>query len=151
MFNKLSIEMFSVSTTSMYVLMHFWLWKYIAALSPIWIFSILLGLIKPNFFIFWLHVNKVAQTRSDSKQMHIFQQKIFIAWVASEFYKNLRLHHQPFLCETLFSVYLARCLLSAVSANMIGISHMWQGYLGGSFRSFFSWFLFPVFWRKKID
>ena len=28
--------------------------------------------------------------------------------------------------------------LSAVRANMTGMSHMWQGYFGGSFLSFLS-------------
>ena len=34
--------------------------------------------------------------------------------------------------------FLARCLLRAVRANMTGMSHMWHGYLGGSFFSFFT-------------
>ena len=91
--------------------------KYVAASSPIQIFSILLGLMKTNLFKFWLHENKVVWTRGDNKTMHILQQK-------SEFYNNKIYSITNRLCDTLYSVYLARCLLSAVSANMIGISHM---------------------------
>ena len=34
--------------------------------------------------------------------------------------------------------FLARCRRRAVRANMTGMLHMWQGYLGGSRFSFFS-------------